>query len=103
LPWFACLQAIDLFIYVTALPPDVRRGLCPAGQLSLNRGLCPWSGLGPLRQSRERVGFHYVLLPHVKGEQSDGSLFSSLPRLTGPLHHSCNQAYGRGLGLARSM
>ena len=31
---------------VTALPPDVRRRLCP-GKLQEPVGLCPWFGLGP--------------------------------------------------------
>jgi hypothetical protein len=30
-----------------ALPPDVRRWLCPAGQLQLPGGLRPWFGLCP--------------------------------------------------------
>jgi len=30
-----------------ALPPDVRRGLCPAGSSQIINGLCPWSGLSP--------------------------------------------------------
>src|SRR6266487_2372840 len=38
----------------TAMPPDVRRGLCPAGWLSsppgLCPGLCPWFGALPLAQ-----------------------------------------------------
>jgi hypothetical protein len=32
----------------TALPPDVRRWLCPAVKVSLNPGLRPWFGLCPL-------------------------------------------------------
>jgi len=31
---------------VTALPPDVRRWLCPADNSRISLGLCRWSGLG---------------------------------------------------------
>jgi len=31
----------------SALPPDVRRWLCPAVDVASNYGLCPWCGLWP--------------------------------------------------------
>ncbi|MFN2514003.1 MAG: hypothetical protein ABR568_21635 [Pyrinomonadaceae bacterium] len=41
----------------TAPPPDVRRGLCPAGSCRSVSELCPWSGLRPNFIGHFRFGF----------------------------------------------
>ena len=40
---------------LSALPPDVRRGLCPAVSHSIDFGLCPWSGFSPATEGRART------------------------------------------------
>jgi hypothetical protein len=51
----AALPQNHALLGLSALPPDVRRGLCPAVSHSIDFGLCPWSGFSPATEGRART------------------------------------------------